>query len=440
MAAPVVRPKGEQASGRPALARATEGWADGVRPENVSAFRPIEVAIVGAGPYGLSVACFLRRRGVSFRIFGEVMRTWRQMPGGIYLKSPDYGTSVYSPERGFGFVEYCRSRGLRSKELCEISTFAEYVEWVQRRLVPEVEKVQVCELAREPNGFRLGLSTGEVVSARRVVVATGLANYQRLPEVFTELPTELVSHTALSLDHSAFKERRVAVVGAGQSALEAAALLHEGGAQVTLLVRGNGAYFAPPPGPRPLRHKLLYPSSVLGPGRLNFFLQHVPMGAHYLPEKRRVPLTRRHLGPWGTWWLRDRIEGKLSVQARTVVEAASRAAGGLQLRLRDPGGETRKLVVDHVVCGTGYEVDVDRLPFLDPPLAASLRRVERAPALNRHFESSESGLYFVGPAAAFSFGSLLRFVAGAAYAAPTVAAHVAHRSRRSAARAHSPAG
>jgi FAD-dependent urate hydroxylase len=335
------------------------------------------------------------------------MRTWREMPRGTHLKSPDFGTSVYAPERGYGFVEYCRRRGLGSGGLCEISWFADYGEWAQRELVPELEPAEVCEVSGRAGGFRVALSTGEVLQARRVVVATGLAHYERRPEVLADLPAALVSHTSRHRDYTAFRGRRVAVVGAGQSALEAAALLHEQGAETTLLVRGGGAYFAPPPGRRPLRHRIMYPSSVLGPGRLNFFLQRVPMGTHYLPVTRRVALTR------------------LSVQARSSVETALPAGQGLRLKVRDEGGRVSELLVDHVVCGTGYEADVERLPFLDPWLRTALRRVDCAPALNRHFESSIPGLYFIGPAAAFSFGPLFRFVAGAAYAAPAVAAHLA---------------
>jgi cation diffusion facilitator CzcD-associated flavoprotein CzcO len=279
------------------------------------------------------------------------MRTWRRMAPQMYLKSPDFGTSIYTPERGYGFVEYCRQRNIESAERCEISRFAEYGEWAQRELVPEVEPSEVCRVSRSSAGFELQLAPGESLRAQRVVVATGLAHFEKLPAALSGFPAELVSHTSRLSSYSEFRGRRVAVVGAGQSALEAAALLHESGAETTLLIRGDGAYFAPPPGPRPLRHRVLYPSSVLGPGRLNFFLQHAPMATHYLPERRRVTLTRRHLGPWGTWWLRDRVEGQLPVEVRSVVQCAQPVAGGVRLHLRQ-NGRDRSLLVDHVVCGT----------------------------------------------------------------------------------------
>jgi hypothetical protein len=151
----------------------------------------------------------------------------------------------------------------------------------------------------------------------------------------------------------------------------------------------------------------------------------VPMLPYYLPTDRRVRLTRTYLGPMGTWWLRDRVEGKVPMLKQTSILAATAKCGKVYLRVQAANGEEREIQTDHVIAGTGYEADVERLPFLSRALAAELRRVERAPALSRHFESSVPGLYFVGLASAFSFGPLFRFVAGAAYATPKVARHLA---------------
>lgn len=389
----------------------------------------IDVAIIGAGPYGLSLAPYLRHCGVGFRIFGSPMRAWRDMAAGICLKSLDFATTIYAPERGYTFVDYCRAQGLSSREPCEIAKFADYGVWAQQRLVPELEEVEVVQVSRLSSGFVVTLATEERVRVSRVVVAIGLTYFERVPVELRSLPVELVSHTAQHRDYSRFRGKHVLVIGAGQSALEAAALLTENDARVEIVVRGSGVYFSSPPiEPRPLRHRLMYPMSVLGPGRLNFFLEHVPMAVHYLPRDRLVRLTRRHLGPWGTWWLRDRIEGQVPVHAQSRLTSAVAANGGVCLRARREGVGDVGFQVDHIVCGTGFEVDVDRVPFLERKLASEIRRVERAPALSRHFQTSVRGLYFIGAAAAFSFGPLLRFVAGASYAVPTVAGHLA-RSR-----------
>ena len=58
-----------------------------------------QLAIVGAGPYGLSIAAHLRERGVNFRIFGTPMRTWReQMPRGMLLKSDGFASNLSDPQ------------------------------------------------------------------------------------------------------------------------------------------------------------------------------------------------------------------------------------------------------------------------------------------------------------------------------------------------------
>ena len=97
--------------------------------------------------------------------------------------------------------------------------------------------------------------------------------------------------------------------------------------------------------------------------------------------------------------------------------------------MRENGAPECQIAVDHVISGTGFEPDVDRLPFVDSALRARIRRTERAPALSSAFESSVEGLYFVGMVACFSFGPLFRFVAGARYASPTVARDIAGRRR-----------
>ena len=384
----------------------------------------LEVAIVGAGPYGLAIAAHLRARGVPFRIFGQPMQFWREMPERMFLKSFAFATSISNPA-GLRYDAWCRERGLEAREPCSIDSFTEYGRWVQQQLVPEAEPVEVDAVEQVRGGYRVTLSTGEQVEAARVVVAVGLRSFHRLPEALAPLPPELVFHTARNRSYEAFRGLDVCVLGAGQSALEAAALLHESGARPQLLVRGPRVIFhTRTPLERPLLQRLRWPLSVVGESRLGFCLQHFPGAAHFAPDWLRVPLTKRFLGPAGTWWLRDRVEGKVPLQLRCEVRAARVDQGKLVLRVRQDGSE-RELRVDRVVCGTGYQVDLDRLPLLSSDLRAKLARIERAPRLDRHFQSSVRGLYFVGALSTFSFGPLFRFVAGTAHTAPVVARHLA---------------
>jgi cation diffusion facilitator CzcD-associated flavoprotein CzcO len=394
-----------------------------------------DVAVVGAGPYGLSVATHLSHRNVQHRIFGTPMQTWRSMFPTMGLKSPDFGTTISTPVPSAGFVEYGRSQGDPMREPISTALFAKYGMWLQEKYVPELEPCRVEMVDRQVDGFGLRLETGERVLAQRVVMAIGLPYFRRLPEQFAQVPAELATHTSQNQDLSIFRGRDVTVIGAGESAFEAATLLGENGATVRLLVRGTGAYFADPPseGSRPLRHRVMYPDTMLGPGRLNYFLQTFPSALHrFMPDERRVRLTRTHLGPWGAWWLRKRFDAAVpEVHVRSRVVEATPLGSRLRLRVQRDGEADRTLETDHVICGTGYEVDLDRIPNLDSELAARLARVERAPRLNEHFESSVLGLYFVGVASAFSFGPLVRFVAGTNFTGPKIARRLAQTARTS---------
>ena len=210
----------------------------------------IDVAIVGAGPYGLSIAAHLRARGISFRIFGEPMQFWREMPPSMFLKSNSSATNIYTPPSDrLMFATYCKDRALEAFEPCAIADFARYGIFVQKAILPQVEPIEVIHIAGTAGYFEVTLSNLEKLIARRIVVAIGLKAFARMPDELLGLPPELASHTC---DHSTFDDfvgQKVYVLGAGQSALQAAALLHEAGAYVEVLVRRSvipgACYFVP---------------------------------------------------------------------------------------------------------------------------------------------------------------------------------------------------
>ena len=135
------------------------------------------------------------------------------------------------------------------------------------------------------------------------------------------------------------------------------------------------------------------------------------------------------LGPLGAWWLKDRVVGQLPVLDGHRVVAAQRAGDKVELTVASAGGQ-QEIAVDHVLAATGYRVDLARLDFLAPGLAAQVQRVEGSgfPDLSTSFESSVPGLFFTSLTAAASFGPVMRFVAGAGFAARRVGAGVAART------------
>jgi hypothetical protein len=149
---------------------------------------------------------------------------------------------------------------------------------------------------------------------------------------------------------------------------------------------------------------------------------------HRMPEGFRTRFVKTHLPAEGAWWLRERFENRVPVHFSTTVIEARELDDKVALKVRNAKTEEmRQMEVDHVIAGSGYDIAVDRLNFLDPALRAAIVRIERSPKLDTHFESSVQGLSFVGPSSAMSFGPLFRFVVGADYTARTVSAHLASR-------------
>jgi lysine/ornithine N-monooxygenase len=382
------------------------------------------VAVVGAGPYGLSVSAHLSARGTENRVFGQPMSLWTDnMPQGMYLKSEGKASSLSDPTGAWSYRRYAEEHGVRYADIgvpVSLTDFVDYGRWFQKNLVPHVESSDVVSLARAGTRFELGLSDGSALTADRVVLAIGMKAFPHLPSVLADLPPGLASHTVDHRDLGRFSGRRVVVLGAGQSALETAALLHDAGAQVQLLVRGDTVSWNPvPPTDRSLRARLRYPTSGLGYGlRLRFYAD-FPGGFRRLPEGRRIDAVRRTLGPAGSWWLRERVEGVLPISTGSRVRTARAVGDSVELTVQQ-GSETTTLLADHVIAGTGYRVDLGRLEFLEPSLRNQVATQSGYPRLDGSFQSSVPGLHFVGLAAAASFGPVQRFVFGTSAAARRV--------------------
>jgi len=381
-----------------------------------------DVAIIGAGPYGLSLAAHLHARGVKYRIFGDPMRFWRNMPDGVNLKSLAFATSIYVPKRGYSFPQWCLQHGLEDFEPCTMQSFAAYGCEMQRQFVPDLEEVFVTNVAMRDRKFEVTLASGERFFARKVVACTGLSGLAHVPSVLRNLGSDRMKHTFDISDHSEFRNKTVAVIGAGASAIEAGALAHEAGASSEVFVRGQEAVFhGRSPRVRPLWKRLKEPTTVLGTSRRGWILQHLPLLVHRLPVERRTRFIKGQYGPASPWWIQDRVLGKVPIHVRHELMEAGTSGNRVQLKFRDGEGRVRSVDVDFVIAGTGYDVDVARLAYLDPEIIRRIQCIERSPALNIHFESSVPGLHFLGPLALMCFGPLFRFVCGAEVAAPRLA-------------------
>lgn len=396
----------------------------------------VDVAIVGAGPYGLSVAAHLGGAGLSFRQFGLPMKLWREnMPGGMFLKSQGFASNLSDPDGAFTLRAFCQASGLPYADYglpVSLDTFVAYGQWFQRHCAPGLEETLVTSVAAKDGQFELALANGDVAQARQVVLAIGVEHFAHIPDQLSWLPESACTHSSAHTDLSVFRGQRVVVVGAGQSALESAALLHESGASVQLLTRKptvnwNGAPLAPD---RPLLQRMREPEAGLGSGWSTWFYSRKPNLFRHLPESSRIYRARTALGPAGASWLRDRVDGQVPIMTGQAIDRASAGSGEVRLGLVTGAGTHSDLAADHVIAATGYRPDVRRMAFLDEQLACQLRTVANTPAVGRGYESSVPGLYVVGPAVAPTFGPVMRFVYGADHAAGTVGRRLAGTAGR----------
>jgi thioredoxin reductase len=394
---------------------------------------PVDVCIVGAGPYGLSIAAFLADRGVSFRIFGEPMVAWaNQMPAGMSLKSEGFASSLADPASSFTLAEYCRQQQLPYQDTAfpvPLKTFIEYGLAFQRRFVPNLERKKVVHLQQCPHGFELCLEDGEKVIARKVVLAMGITQFAHIPRVLSSIPADFVTHSSAWSNLEALKGREVAVIGAGASALDLAALLHKAGASVRLIARGPRIRFHNPPRQRTLRERIFNPTTGIGFGLDLYFYVTAPHLFRRLPERVRLDRMGKTLGPAPGWFVRDDVVGKVPLHLNSAVLDARLDNGKVMLQLSQDGQvETRSF--DHVIAATGYRVDVTRMAVLSREVREALRLTGQSPLLSAHFESSVPGLYFAGVASANTFGPMMRFAFGARFTAQRLSGHLAKATRK----------
>ena len=390
-----------------------------------------QVVIIGAGPFGLSISAHLSALGVDHLIVGRTNNTYRSLvPDGMLMKSEPYASTIASPDGKYTLAAFSAAQGLDYVDRVGPVTrdrFVEYVDWYTERLVPGVQDETVTEVTPVDGGFRVSFADAAPVTARQVVVATGVIPYHYLPAQLGGLPDDLLTHTAKHIELDDFKGRKVAVVGAGQSALEAAALLHETGADVQIIARTPQlSWNVKNPDYVSTLGQVKRPVVQLCEGwRCAFW--NTPAAFRALPESYRIQKARTVLGPSGAWWLRDRVDGVIDVLTGHGVKEAVAKGSGVRLILDGPGQP--EIDADHVIAGTGFRVGLDRLPFLPEHLRSVIKTVNNHPVVSRSGETSVPGLYFAGAPTVISNGPSARFVAGTFTLSALLAKSAARRVR-----------
>ena len=396
----------------------------------------IDVAIIGAGPYGLSLAAQLKVLGVEHQVFGTPMSFWRgSMPPGMELKSEGPACDLFDLRREFTIGQFYKeiSRPFIGRVIVPAEIFLAYGLQFQKKFVPDVDLRDVANVSRSDDKFILRLQDGSVLRAARVVVATGIRDYAYVPDALRGLPKEFVTHSAEygPVDHLA--GRKVLVIGGGASAVDLAWSLFERGSDVSLVCRQPKIKFHSEPPPRRNWYSAICsPDTPIGGGWNLFFYTHAPHIFRLLPEKTRRRIIATALGPSPGWFMTDRVPSRVPILGGLQLTGTEAVKSRVNLIADATDGRARTLTADHVVAATGYRIDINRLAFLDDALKKGVRMSGGAPILSANFESSEPELYFIGVASAATFGPLMRFVAGAEFTVQNLSHRLAsaHRSSR----------
>lgn len=386
-----------------------------------------DVAVIGAGPYGLSAGVHLQAKGLKVRVFGEPMEFWaKKMPQGMLLRSPRVASNLSDPDHAFTLDAYETATRIEPCVPLPLDTFVEYGKWFRHQLGPSLDTRTVARIESVGDGFRVVLADGTEFQCARVVVAAGIGPFRKKPEVFENFPENLVSHCYEGRDVKKFAGKRVVVIGSGQSALESAAILSEAGADVELIARDSKLKWI---GSHKWLHqmgpltRMLYSSHDVGPIGISRLVAY-PKLMTFVPLKLRDKIRKRAVRPAGSQWLPARLVN-VKLNTGCVVSRATEVNGELALTL-DDGSDRR---VDHVLLGTGYRVDISRYEFLSPELVEQVKTFDGYPKLRSGFRSSVPGLHFIGATAARSFGPLLYFVAGTEFASRELVSYIARHAK-----------
>jgi thioredoxin reductase len=379
-----------------------------------------DVAIIGAGPYGLSLAAYLRHGSVAHRIFGRPMQSWQNnMPQGMCLKSDGYASTLYDPKAEFTLERFCREQGLPyrySGMPIPLETFVAYGLAFQKRMVPQLEQTDIEHVRKDGDRFLLRAADGEMLRARRVVLAVGITHFGYFPEQLKGLPPEAVSHSFEHGNVERFTGKRVLVVGAGASAIDLAASLADIGAEVHIMGRRPKiGFYMPEMDPRPLRRRLLFPRSGLGVGWEYVICVDAPLLFRALPQRFRHRVVRRHLGPIPGWFMKEKVEGRIPMHMSAQITGVRYEEGQVHVRYDQPDQPDQEFVADHVIAATGYKPNMQALRFLDPEIVSEVRIEDSTPVLSPTFQTSVPGLHMIGLASANCFGPAQRFAVGAKF-------------------------
>jgi len=194
-----------------------------------------KIVIIGAGSAGLATSYFLKEQNIKHLILerGNVGNTWdAERWDSFYLVNPNWAVRL----PGFHYVG-TEPEGYLSKQ----ETIGYLQNYAKHFDAPVRTGVEVESIDRVDTVYLLKLTSGDVIQAQCVVVATGAFGVPKTPDYAGAISGSINQiHSAAYKNPDSLTEGAVLVVGSGQSGAQIAEELHDAGRRVYLSVGNAG--------------------------------------------------------------------------------------------------------------------------------------------------------------------------------------------------------
>ncbi|WP_409300438.1 NAD(P)-binding domain-containing protein [Peribacillus sp. SCS-155] len=371
----------------------------------------LDVIIIGSGPFGISLAAHAVSNNLQYKIFGYPMDFWKNtMPQDMFIRTPHDFVSFSDAKDELTIHKFSDETGVQLVTPLPRPIFVQYASWFAEKAGITFTTELVTSVSYKKGVYKVISETGDIHQGKNVIVATGVQHYKHLPDFLRGFPEHLVSHTTGYTDFSQFKGKKVVVLGSGQSAWEAAGLLHKDGAYVELVYRRYGANYA-------------------GGVADEIELRDLGEVFYTLPTEMKKQAWGQSPGSVAHF-LKPYVDGLVPETGNVQVTSVKEMGDTVELSLSD--GTVRH--VDHLIAATGFHINMDNSPFFKNDILSLIEREEgytQFPKLNESFESSVPGLYFAGPLSSHSHGPTFRFILGLRKTAFTIIPAIMQKMEKS---------